>query len=123
MKGKGRATEANGTAAVAGPAVSEHGSGRQDKYGLGVRPEMDTHKAEELCGVEEGAFEHPGMSGLWRLSRSRADPLFPSDQISLLPPSALKRVQEELVQSSSQASAVLAHLLQLKDSLSHESTV
>lgn len=34
-----------------GPGPEESKSG---KYGLGDRPKMDTAKAEELCGIEEG---------------------------------------------------------------------
>jgi hypothetical protein len=29
-------------------------NGDRGKYGLGTKPELDTEKAEELCGLEEG---------------------------------------------------------------------
>ena len=30
--------------------------GERGKYGLGVKPELDIEKAEELCGLEEGTY-------------------------------------------------------------------
>jgi len=29
-------------------------NGERGKYGLGTKPELNTEKAEELCGLEEG---------------------------------------------------------------------
>ncbi|KAI9633219.1 uncharacterized protein MKK02DRAFT_39199 [Dioszegia hungarica] len=88
--GKGKARETESMPVSAAPK-----DGAEGKYGLGVRPELDMQKAEELCGIEE-------------------------DQISILSPAALAKIQADLVQSSAQASALLAHLLQLKDAQSHD---
>ncbi|WVQ72239.1 hypothetical protein IAR50_001788 [Cryptococcus sp. DSM 104548] len=89
QKGKGR----DQGPFSAAPGDSAAGSG---KYGIGLRPEMDTPKAEELCGLEE-------------------------DNLSLLPLSTLKTLQQELVTTSAQASATLAWMLQLKDAQAQDS--
>lgn len=67
-----------------------------DKYDLGPRPELDMAMAEELCGLEE-------------------------EQLALLPLSRLEAMQADLVSTTANASALLAHLLQLKDALAHDS--
>lgn len=86
-----------GTAAPAGVSapVSVRNS-QTDKYDLGPRPKLDMALAEELCGLEE-------------------------DQLALLPLSRLEALQTQLVGTTADASAVLAHLVQLKDALAHDS--
>lgn len=56
LNGKGKEREVE---SMPGSAVSENGTGREGKYGLGVRPELDVAKAEELCGIEEGEYSVP----------------------------------------------------------------
>ena len=52
---KGKAREALGVAqSVPASAVSRKAEPK-DKYGLGPMPMFDTTKAEDLCGIEEGA--------------------------------------------------------------------
>ncbi|WVQ82898.1 hypothetical protein IAT38_005034 [Cryptococcus sp. DSM 104549] len=92
QKGKGR--EAPRGAMSAG--VDGQAGGAVGKYGLGQRPPMDMAKAEDLCGVEE-------------------------DQLTLLPIASLRKIQQELVENSAQASATLAWMLQLKDAQTQDS--
>lgn len=108
--GKGKARETESMPVSAAPR-----DGAEGKYGLGVRPELDMQKAEELCGIEEGELRN-----LLGLLHFRLTELTMSDQISILSPAALAKIQADLVQSSAQASALLAHLLQLKDAQSHD---
>lgn len=49
-KGKGKALAHAGPEGVNGD--------RGGKYGLGERPDLDTAKAEELCGIEEGMLSY-----------------------------------------------------------------
>jgi len=84
-----------------GPGTNGDANGASDApgptaYGLGSRPEFDMGKAEELCGLEE-------------------------DQLSLLSLDRLTVLQESLVSTSAQASALLAWLLQLKDAQTQDS--
>ena len=52
-KGKGREEGPRSAA----PALNGSGmEGERGKYGLGVKPELDIEKAEELCGLEEGTY-------------------------------------------------------------------
>ncbi|ODN89738.1 hypothetical protein L198_06432 [Cryptococcus wingfieldii CBS 7118] len=97
--GDGRYTaEQKGKGRDQGPfsAAPGDGAGTSGKYGIGLRPEMDTPKAEELCGLEE-------------------------DALSLLPLSTLRTLQQDLVTTSAQASATLAWMLQLKDAQTQDS--
>lgn len=86
---------AGGGVPAASAPVSVRNS-QADKYDLGPRPVVDMALAEELCGLEE-------------------------DQLALLPLSRLEAMQADLVSTTANASALLAHLLQLKDALSHDS--
>ncbi|ORX35116.1 hypothetical protein BD324DRAFT_633933 [Kockovaella imperatae] len=63
---------------------------RRDQNGMGPKPVLDTSQAEELCGLDEDALS------LYSLER-------------------LRTIQNELVETSAQASALLAWYLQLKD--------
>ncbi len=56
QKGKGREISPNGIQSVpASPVgVDVNGLDGRGKYGLESRPELDTARAEELCGIEEG---------------------------------------------------------------------
>jgi hypothetical protein len=54
-KGKGREEGPRSAAPDSGPN-ERNGEGERGKYGLGTKPEFDTSKAEELCGLEEGQF-------------------------------------------------------------------
>jgi hypothetical protein len=50
LNGKGKEREVE---SMPGSAITPDG-GREGRYGLGSRPELDVSKAEELCGIEEG---------------------------------------------------------------------
>ncbi|KAK1921194.1 hypothetical protein DB88DRAFT_499959 [Papiliotrema laurentii] len=63
---------------------------QREKYGLGSKPLLDTTVAEDLCGIDE-------------------------DQLSLLSVERLRTMQQELVETSAAASALLAWELQYKD--------
>lgn len=78
------------------PVSAAPRSSGSDKYGLGARPEFDVPTAERLCGVED-------------------------DQLSLMSVDKLRKMQDELVATTADASAQLAWLLQLKDALGHDS--
>lgn len=100
----------SGVGVGAGPmsAAPALGTDRgKSKYGLGERPELDMVRSEELCGIEEGE------SNLYMTDYV--------DQLSLLPPSALKKLQDDLVTMSAQASARLAWELQFKDAQGQDS--
>ncbi|KAK8844764.1 hypothetical protein IAR55_006614 [Kwoniella newhampshirensis] len=105
QKGKGRDTSPgvmsvpNSAGASKSDGLVGNGNGAgtgTGKYGLGQRPEMDVARAEELCGLEE-------------------------DQLSILSIHALKKIQDELVTATAQASAALAWSLQLKDAQTQDS--
>lgn len=87
-------------------------NGSSEPSGLGERPELDTEKAEEMCGMEEG--ERRETRPAIKLTRGL-------DKLSLLPLVQLKRMQDELAATSAQASALLAWLLQLKDAQTQDS--
>ena len=80
--------------ASAGPAVG--GAESERKYGLGVRPPLNTARAEELCGLDE-------------------------DQLALLPLAKLEALHADLAQQTADASALLAWLVQLKDAQTQDS--
>ncbi|OXH41627.1 hypothetical protein J008_00512 [Cryptococcus neoformans] len=99
QKGKGRDTDglmSAGLGTGVGYVEGDVNGGETGKYGLGEKPEMDTPRAEELCGLEE-------------------------DALSLLPIASLRKLQADLVENTSQVSATLAWMLQLKDAQLHDS--
>ncbi|WWD22682.1 hypothetical protein CI109_107175 [Kwoniella shandongensis] len=96
QKGKGRDTSPMSVPNSAG-GFRPNGPAGTGKYGLGEKPEMDVSRAEELCGLQE-------------------------DQLSILSIHALKKIQDELVTITAQASAPLAWSLQLKDAQVQDST-
>ncbi|KAK4683776.1 hypothetical protein P7C73_g6450, partial [Tremellales sp. Uapishka_1] len=80
--------------------VSINGNGvkKEGKYGLGEQPHMDMSKAEELCGIE-------------------------GDQLSILSLATLRKMQDDLVRVSADASASLAWSLQYKDAQTQDSVM
>lgn len=108
-KGKGREI-VTGSGSVAGGSDG----GGSGKYGLGEKPEMDMEKAEELCGIEEG--KSANLRGV-----ETCQWLTGVDRLSLLPLASLRKLQDELVETSAQASAALAWGLQLKDAQTQDS--
>jgi len=79
------------------------------------KPLFDTTKAEDLCGVEEG--EH------LRADREKnlGSGMLILAQLSILSLERLKAMQEEIAQTSAQASALLAWNLQYKDAQAQDS--
>ena len=80
--------------------------------GLGDRPELDMAKVEELSAIEEGDSQDLKL----------LSPADVADEMSLLPMARLEAIQTELVNTSAQASAVLAYLLQLRDAQSQDAS-
>jgi hypothetical protein len=134
QNGTARASDRTGSAITArdkgkgkahGTGMNEpdsHGE-KSGKYGLGERPEMNMDKAEELCGLEEGQ----SLLSTWYRTRARSDHDqcngidMTIDRLSLLSLASLRKIQSDLVETSSQASSTLAWALQLKDAQSQDS--
>ncbi|ORY26507.1 hypothetical protein BCR39DRAFT_541040 [Naematelia encephala] len=103
QKGKGREiplnSGRNSMPASIGSGLAGRGlvNGDPSKvHGLGARPEIDIAKAEELCGIEE-------------------------EQLTIMSLNRLKRLQEQLVSMTADASSLLGYLLQLKDAQTQDS--
>ncbi|GFZ44555.1 hypothetical protein JCM24511_02279 [Saitozyma sp. JCM 24511] len=96
LDSKGKPREVNNGAASVPASAIPSTNGGLSKYGLGERPAMDPTRAEDLCGIDEA-------------------------RLSLLPIESLKTMQADLVETSAQASALLAWLLQLKDAQTQDS--